>query len=43
MIGAFGGAFWGAIGGWIADAVIRKRETIYVAPGARNSGVPAAR
>ena len=27
--GAFGGAFWGAIGGWIVDAVTRKRETVY--------------
>lgn len=27
--GAFGGAFWGAIGGWITDALIRTRETIF--------------
>jgi hypothetical protein len=30
MIGTAGGAFWGAIGGWITDALIRKRETIYL-------------
>jgi hypothetical protein len=30
MIGTVGGAFWGAIGGWITDALIRKRETIYL-------------
>jgi len=29
MTGAIGGAFWGAVGGWITDALIRKRETIY--------------
>jgi hypothetical protein len=28
MVGAVGGAFWGAIGGWITDALIRKRETV---------------
>jgi hypothetical protein len=28
MVGAVGGAFWGAIGGWITDALIRKRETM---------------
>ena len=43
MIGAFGGAFWGALGGWIADAVMRKRETIYVGPVVPNGGVPVAR
>jgi hypothetical protein len=30
MVGTVGGAFWGAIGGWITDALIRKKETIYV-------------
>jgi hypothetical protein len=35
VIGIVGGAFWGSVGGWIADALMRKRETIYVAPGAR--------
>lgn len=30
-IGTVGGAFWGAVGGWIADALIRKREIIYAA------------
>jgi hypothetical protein len=24
-----GGAFWGAVAGWITDALIRKREVIY--------------
>ena len=33
MVGTVGGAFWGAIGGWITDALIRKRETVYVVPG----------
>jgi hypothetical protein len=28
MVGAVGGAFWGAIGGWITDALIRKRECV---------------
>lgn len=40
MIGGFGGAFWGAIGGWIADAAIRKRETVYVGPVVRKGSVP---
>jgi hypothetical protein len=30
MVGTVGGAFWGAIGGWITDALIRKKETIDV-------------
>lgn len=34
-IGAVGGAFWGAVGGWITDALIRKRETIYLGHGSR--------
>jgi hypothetical protein len=29
LIGTVGGAFWGAVGGWIADALIRKREVVY--------------
>jgi hypothetical protein len=33
LIGTVGGVFWGAIGGWITDALIRKREIIYLAPG----------
>jgi hypothetical protein len=33
MFPPIGGVFWGAIGGWIADALIRKREIIYLAPG----------
>ena len=28
VVGTVGGAFWGAIGGWIADALIHDRETI---------------
>lgn len=28
-IGAYSGAFWGAIGGWIADGLHRTRETIF--------------
>ena len=40
MIGTVGGAFWGAMGGWITDALIRKRETIYIGPGIRNGGAP---
>jgi hypothetical protein len=35
MVGAVGGAVWGAVGGWLADALIRKRETIYLAPGSK--------
>jgi hypothetical protein len=30
-LGVVSGAFWGAIGGWIADALIRTRETVYQA------------
>ena len=29
IIGTVGGALWGAAGGWIADALIRKREVVY--------------
>src|SRR5262245_53850401 len=29
VIGAYGGAFWGAIFGWIVDATHRTRETIF--------------
>jgi|SoiMethySBSTD1v2_1073268.scaffolds.fasta_scaffold41756_1 hypothetical protein len=28
IVGTVGGAFWGAIGGWITDALIHDRETI---------------
>lgn len=35
MVGAVGGVVWGAVGGWVADALIRKRETIYQAPGSK--------
>lgn len=35
IVGAVGGAVWGAAGGWLADALIRKRETIYLAPGSK--------
>jgi hypothetical protein len=34
-VGTIGGAFWGAIGGWITDALIRKRETVYVVQGSK--------
>jgi hypothetical protein len=30
VVGTIGGAVWGAAGGWIADALIRKREVVYV-------------
>ena len=33
LIGTVGGAFWGAVGGWIVDVLIRKREIIYQALG----------
>lgn len=33
LLGAVGGAFWGGVGGWITDALIRKRESIYLAQG----------
>jgi hypothetical protein len=35
LIGTVGGALWGAIGGWITDTVIRKREVVYLAPGSK--------
>ena len=31
IIGTVSGAVWGAVGGWITDALIRKREVIYLA------------
>ncbi len=31
LIGTAGGAIWGALGGWVVDALIRKRETVYAA------------
>jgi hypothetical protein len=34
IIGTAGGAFWGGVGGWIADRLIHKREIIYL-PGSR--------
>lgn len=33
LIGTVGGAFWGGVGGWITDALIRKREVMYLAQG----------
>jgi hypothetical protein len=33
LIGTFGGAFWGGVAGWITDALIRRREVVYLAPG----------
>ena len=35
IVGTVGGAFWGAIGGWITDALIRKREVIYDEPASK--------
>jgi hypothetical protein len=35
MIGTVGGALWGAVGGWIVDLLIRKREIVYQPDGAR--------
>ena len=32
VIGTAGGAVWGGVGGWIADALIRKREVVYASP-----------
>jgi hypothetical protein len=29
MVGTVSGALWGAVGGWIADVLIKTRETIY--------------
>jgi hypothetical protein len=37
MLGLAGGAFWGAAGGWLADALIRKREIVYLRAMAGNS------
>jgi hypothetical protein len=33
LLGTFGGAFWGGVAGWITDALMRKREVVYLAPG----------
>jgi len=30
-IGMTGGAFWGAVAGWIVDALVHTRESVYVA------------
>jgi hypothetical protein len=35
ILGTISGAFWGAATGWIVDALVRKREVLYVAPGAK--------
>lgn len=35
VIGTVGGGLWGAVGGWITDALIRKREIIYAPRGPR--------
>jgi hypothetical protein len=32
LLGTIGGAVWGAVGGWLIDAVTREREVIYRAP-----------
>ena len=34
-LGMVAGALWGAVGGWIADALIRAREVVYLNPGAQ--------
>jgi hypothetical protein len=34
-VGTVSGALWGAVAGWITDALVRKREIVYLAPGAR--------
>ena len=31
VVATVSGAIWGAVGGWIADALIRKRDVVYVA------------
>jgi len=31
LIGTINGAFWGAVGGWIVDALVHRRETVYTA------------
>ena len=31
ILGTVSGALWGAVGGWITDRLIRKRETVYAA------------
>ena len=33
LLGTMGGAFWGGVAGWMTDALIRKREVVYLAPG----------
>ncbi len=40
VVGTVGGAFWGAIGGWIVDALVRTRESVYVAH-PRDGSLPA--
>jgi hypothetical protein len=32
VIGTAGGVVWGGVGGWIADALIHKREVVYQSP-----------
>ena len=32
VLGTAGGAVWGGVGGWIADALIHKREVVYQKP-----------
>jgi len=31
-LGTVTGALWGAVGGWLADTMIRKREVVYLKP-----------
>lgn len=33
LLGTVGGALWGGAGGWVADALNRRREVIYLAQG----------
>jgi hypothetical protein len=33
LLGTVGGAFWGGVAGWITDALIRRREVVYLTPG----------
>jgi hypothetical protein len=39
LLGTIGGAFWGGVAGWITDALIPKREVVYLAPVSRERPV----
>jgi hypothetical protein len=32
LLGTVGGATWGAVGGWVTDTLVRKREVLYAGP-----------